>query len=244
MPQFASDLAEVVQRAGKQGVAKIITCGFDLASSLKNIEIAEKFPAVFAALGIHPHDAEKYAQDDLKKIREALGHPKVKAIGETGLDYFKNYSDKEAQKKLFYELLKIGAEKSKPIIIHSRSAGEDTLKILEEFPEIKKIVFHCFPDDAVLAAAVLKRGYLISFTATITFKNASPELKKIVAEAPLEKIMIETDCPYLAPQARRGQRNEPGYVTFVAEKIAEIKKIPLAEVAEKTSQNAVEFFNL
>lgn len=242
--EFAFDLEQVIQRAEKKGVTQIISCGFDVASSLKNIEIAEKFGGVYAALGVHPHDAEKISPAEIEKIKAGLVHPKVKAIGEIGLDYYRNLSSREAQKKLFRELLKIAAAGKKPVIIHSRDAGDEVLEILNEFKQIKKIVFHCFPAEPKLAEKVLLRGYLISFTGTITFKNVKPEMLKIVEATPLEKIMLETDCPYLAPQQVRGQRNEPAYLEFIAAQVAEIKKISFEEVAAATTKNAQEFFDI
>jgi TatD DNase family protein len=244
MPQFSADLEAVIGRAQKKDVEKIISCGFDLNSSRTSLEIAEKFPGVFGAAGIHPHHAETTSAGDLEKFKELLTHPKLKAIGEIGLDYYRNLAPAESQKKLLRTLLTVAREAGLPVIIHSRDAGDDTLEILAEFKEIKKIVFHCFPADLKLFDQVMERNYFISFTGTITFKNCSPDLKKIIELAPLEKIMLETDCPYLAPQAVRGQRNEPAFLPFIAEKIAEIKKIRLEEVARVTSPNAVRFFNL
>jgi TatD DNase family protein len=244
MPEYSADLDAVISRASEKGVEKIISCGFDLKSSIKSLEIAEKFPEVYGAAGIHPHHAEEIKPVDLEKFQKALKHPRIRAIGEIGLDYFRNISPAEAQKKLFRTLLEMARSAGRPVIIHSRDAGGDVLKILEEFPTIKKIVFHCFPSDLKLFEQVMARGYFISFTGTITFKNCSETLKKIVALVSLEKIMLETDCPYLAPQAFRGQRNEPAYLTLIAEAIAEIKKISFEQVAQATSQTATEFFNI
>jgi TatD DNase family protein len=242
--EYSFDLDAVIKKAAAAGVEKIISCGFDVQSSLGSLEIAEKYPNVFAALGVHPHDAEKITAEELVRIMVEVSDPRVKAIGEIGLDHYRSLSSPESQKTLFRAFLKMAVEAGKPVIIHSREAGDDVLEILADFQEIKKIVFHCFPADPALADKVLARGYFISFTGTITFKNASAELRKIVETVPLDRVMLETDCPYLAPQEQRGQRNEPAFIVSIARKMAEIRKMSYEEICRITSENAGKFFDI
>lgn len=241
MPQF-NDLDELLRRAKESGVEKIVNASFDLDSSKKSVELAEKYSQIFASIGIHPHhapDADGAAFDVLKELAK---NRKVVAIGETGLDYFENPVPKDVQKKVVLDHIRLAKELDLPVILHVRDAGDDLLELINGMKELRA-VFHCFAQDAAFAEKVIGLGALISFTANITFKNAHA-LRETARRVPLEKIMIETDCPYLAPQAFRGKRNEPSYVRYVAEKLAEIKNISVEEVSAVTSANAVRFFGL
>jgi TatD DNase family protein len=180
----------------------------------------------------------------LEIIAGLCANKKVVAVGETGLDYFENPIPKEVQKKAFALHIRLAVEKKLPLILHGRNADTDMLEVLaKEGRGLVKGVFHCFSGDAAYARQVLDAGFMVSFTGVITFKNAHA-VRETVKSVPLERMMIETDCPYLAPQAFRGKRNEPSYVVHVAEKIAELKQLSFDEVAEKTSANAVKFFSL
>lgn len=243
MPEY-SDLQQVLQRASEAGVKTIINASFDEDSSRRSAELAAQYANIYASAGIHPHHADLTDEKLLKTIRGLCDGKKVVAIGETGLDYFENPVPSEAQKKAFAMHIALAAEKKLPLILHGRSADADMLDVLaKEGRGIVKGVFHCFSGDPAYAKQVLDAGFMISFTGVITFKNAHIA-RETVKYVPLDRMMVETDCPYLAPQILRGKRNEPAYVVHTAEKIAELKKISFEEVAEKTSANAVRFFSL
>ncbi|MFH1576974.1 MAG: TatD family hydrolase, partial [Candidatus Margulisiibacteriota bacterium] len=208
-------------------------------------EIAKEYHHyVFNAFGLHPHDASEWKDDLPDKIRQLAQEKKIIAIGETGLDYHYKLSPLEKQQEVFRKFLQLSQELDLPAVIHSRDAAKDTLTILHEENQGKlKAVLHCFGGDMELGQQALDLGLLISFTANITFKKAD-QIRNAAKEIPLDKIMIETDCPFLAPQAYRGKRNEPSYVVKVAEQIAEVKGIKLEEVAMQTTKNARNFFKL
>ena len=248
MEQY-TDLDEVIKRASENGVLKIINASFDIASSEKGAELSGKYENLFFAAGIHPHHAETADEEGMKKIRALAACPKAVAIGETGLDHYENPVPKEVQRRAFEAHLSLAAELGLPVILHGRDAGEEMLDVIKATglrPETKgglKGVFHCFSEDEDYARKVFDLGFLVSFTAIITFKNAS-KMREVVKYVPLDRMMLETDCPYLAPQIFRGSRNEPSYVRFVAEKLAEIKGIPVAEVEKATTANAEGLFKL
>lgn len=241
MDQFG-DIEDVVKRAREAGVTRIINASFDLDSSRKSVALAEKYPGMYAAVGIHPHHAETVDDKAVAELKDLAGSNKVIAIGETGLDYFENPVPKEVQIKAYERHLDLAMELGMPVILHGREAGEDMIDMLKSKDPIRG-VFHCFSEDAEYAKRVLELGFYISFTAIITFKNAH-RMREAVQAIPLEKMMIETDCPYLAPQVFRGRRNEPAFVRTVAEKISEIKNIDYDAVADITTRNAVELFSL
>ena len=241
-PQFKNDLQKTVLNAYAKGVQKIINIGCDLQRAQKSIEIAERFENVWATVGIHPSDIDfKLETRLIASLHKMATHPKVVGVGEIGLDYF-HCKNKEAQKDALIAQIKIAREVDKPIVIHTREAGKDVLEILKQ-ENAKKVVIHCFTENQEFAEEALKRGYLLSFTGIITYPK-SEDLRKVVANVPLESMMIETDCPFLAPQAFRGQRNEPAFVIEIAKKIAEIKGVDLEKVAEITTKNAERFFGI
>lgn len=246
-PEFKIDLPEVIQRAKEANVEAIINIALDdeaLASSLK---IANEYPGyVFNAFGLHPHDASDWTDDIPDKVRQLAKEKKIIAIGETGLDYHYQLSPIDQQKEVFRKFLQLAQELDLPAVIHSREASKDTLTILHEENQGKlKGVLHCFGGDMELGKQALDLGLLISFTGNITFKKADA-VRKAAQEIPLDRIMIETDCPFLAPQAYRGKRNEPAYVVNVAQQIAAVKGLGLdiKEVAAQTTQNARKLFKL
>lgn len=241
MQQF-NDLPEVLKRAHDCRVGTIINASFDIDSSIGSIELAKKYGNIFASVGIHPHHADTVDEKTIEELESLSDNKKVVAIGETGLDYFENPVPKDVQKKAFSMHIKLAIKKGMPLILHGRDADDDMLEVLKR-ENAEKGVFHCFSGDADYARRVIDAGFMISFTGIITFKNAD-KAREALKTTPLDKIMIETDCPYLAPQIYRGKRNEPSYIKFVAEKIAEIKRLSTEEVEEATSRNATLFFGL
>ncbi|OGB62152.1 hypothetical protein A2Y26_03425 [candidate division CPR2 bacterium GWD2_39_7] len=254
-PGFKSSVNEILKRAEEAGVTRIINVGSSLEGSLASDKLSKKYENIYATIGLHPHvliednlfEEEKEIDVQLEKLEElALENNKIVAVGEIGLDYFRmpeNYSAKDlknAQRDLFIRQLELAYKLGLPIIIHSRDAVEDTLEIMNEFKDMKA-VFHCFSYDLSVAKRIVDNGWLISFTANITYpKNFSA--KEVIKNLPLEQLMIETDAPFLAPQEKRGQINEPANVIEVAKKIAEIKNISLEDVACETMKNARDFF--
>ncbi len=241
--QFADDTIEnILARAKAVGVQKVINVGADLTSSKDSVALASKHEAIYASVGIHPHDVMTVTDEHLKELAELSKSPKVVAIGETGLDYFKYDGDRQKQQDIFRAQLRLAKERALPVIIHDRDAHADVLAILKEFAPLKGVM-HCFSGDVAFARSVLELGMLISFTGNITFPKAQ-NLRDVVAAIPLEKMMVETDCPFMAPVPYRGQRNEPAYVLEIAKKIAEVKDLALDDVARITTANAKTLFSL
>lgn len=241
--QFDADRDAVLYRAEENGVRQVITIGIDLATSRKSVELAEKYPMVYAAVGIHPHDVAKAGAEDLAEIEALLRHPRVVALGEIGLDFYYHHSPEEVQRKYLRLFLDWSLAGGKPLIIHTRDADEVILAILRERSRAGwRGVFHCFSGDIRMAEKVLEMGFHLSFTGNITFKNSTSAA--VMREVPLERLMVETDCPFMAPVPHRGKRNEPAYVQLVAQKIAEVKGCSFAAVAEATTANAMALFGL
>src|SRR5277367_71297 len=252
-PDYANDLPETVARAQAAGISKIISIGTSLDSSERAIRLAEKFPGVFAAVGWHPTEALT-APDDLRPaLREFAKHPKVVAIGETGLDYHHLPSEKpeftatddvrykEKQAEIFRQQMEVAAEFGLNCVIHQRTAWDDT--IAQKKPSTGKTrgVLHCFGESVERMKQVFDIGSLVSFTGIVTFKNAQ-NVRDCVAAAPLNKFMLETDCPYLAPVPYRGKRCEPAYVKEISETVAQVKMCPLEELSAATCKTAENFF--
>lgn len=241
---FQEDRAEVIQRAFDKGVEQIVQAGVYLNNIPNLIAMAEEYPDIFAGVGLHPHEAKDW--DDLSGglIREACRHPKVVAIGECGLDFFYNHSDREAQLKVFANQVDLARELDKPLIIHSRDAWPETFDILTQHGQGKvRGVFHCFTGGPAQIPEIAKIDFYVSFSGIVTFAKA----KEIQAAAPLvpaDRILVETDCPYLAPQGHRGKRNEPSFVWIVAQKLAELRGVPVDEIARQTVENTRRLFNL
>ena len=241
---FELDLEQTIESSLKAGVKAILVPGFDLVSSIKAVELAQKYQMVWAAVGIHPHDAKDWSQTVATQLEQLLVGPKVVAVGEIGLDYHYNYSTKEEQLRAFIGQIKIAKEYHKPIIIHNREAHQDTFETLtREKVGAAGGVMHCFSGSKQMAVEFIKLGLHISFAGSLTFKNAV-KLREAAGEIPLEKLLVETDCPYLAPHPYRGRRNEPFYVKLVGEKLAEIKGLPVEEVMEVTTGNFKTLFKL
>ncbi|MCL5407519.1 MAG: TatD family hydrolase [Patescibacteria group bacterium] len=239
---FELDNGQVIERAKIAGVEKIIIPSSNLKTSLKAIEIAEKFEGVFAAVGLHPIHVKDEAFDE-ENFQKLAKNKKVVAIGEIGLDYYYDKSNLLNQKEVLIKSIKLAQVVSKPIIVHSREAAADILPILMTESPIPSGVMHCFQEDWQFAQAVLEMGFYLSFTGLITFSKNQKTIE-VLKETPLERILIETDCPYMTPEPYRGKRNEPTYVIEVAKKIAEIKKIPLEKVETQTTKNAEKLFKI
>jgi TatD DNase family protein len=242
--QYGDDRDEVIRRALEQGVSRILNIGFNRETIETTLSLAEQYGFIYAAVGWHPHDAATMTDEDLKWIRTLTEHPKVVALGEMGLDYYRNYSPKEVQEEVFRRQIRLAREVGMPIIIHNREADRDVLRVLrEEGAEEVGGVMHCFGGDWSMAQECLEMNFLIGLGGPVTFKNAHLP-KEIAARVPLDRLLIETDSPYLAPHPHRGKRNESGYVRLVAEKIAELRGISFEEVARKTSANACRLFGI
>lgn len=241
--RFDADRDAVIQRAREEDVCAIITIGIDYNSSLAAIKIAETYADVYAAVGVHPHDAKDMTDAHLAELKELLSHPKVVAIGEVGLDYHYDYSPRDVQRRVFRQFLELSLERQMPLIIHTRESDEDVLHIIQS--RAKKGwrgVFHCFAGDEKMAFKVIDLGFLLSFTGNITFTKSTSV--RVMAQVPLDKLLIETDAPFMAPVPKRGKRNEPAFVKFVAAKIAETKSRAFDEVANITTQNAMDLFGI
>lgn len=239
---FKSDYREVIKRAQENDVRGIINVGSNLATSKKAIEIAKEYPDVYAAVGLHPIHVKDEDFDEAAFLKLAK-NKKVVALGETGLDYYYDKSTVDLQKEVFQKILRLASVVSKPVILHSRDASEDVLSILMQERSETRGVMHCFQGGWPYAKMILDLGLYISFTGLITFSK-NYETFEVIENIPLERLLVETDCPYMTPEPYRGKRNEPAYVIEVAKKIAEIKKIPLEKVAEQTSRNAIDLFGL
>lgn len=242
--QFEEDLEEVIERAKSVGVSNVVVVGFDRPTILRAMELIEQYDFMYASVGWHPVDAIDMKEEDLKWIEELSEHPKVVAIGEMGLDYHWDKSPKEIQKEVFRKQIRLAKRVQLPIIIHNREATADIIEILEEenAADVGGIM-HCFSGSAETAKKCVGMNFYISLGGPVTFKNAKKP-KEVAAEIPLDRLLIETDCPYLAPHPHRGKRNEPSYVKLVAEQIAEIKNLTLEEVEEATTQNARKLFGI
>lgn len=242
--QFEEDLEIVIERALQSDVGKMIVVGFDQKTIQRAIELAEKYPFVYAVVGWHPVDAIDCTEADLDTIESLAKHPKVVGIGEIGLDYYWDKSPKETQQKLLRRQIQLAKKENLPIIIHNRDATQDLIRILKEekASEVGGIM-HCFSGSAEIAEECVKLNFYISLAGPVTFKNAR-QPKEVVERIPLEKLLIETDCPYLAPHPYRGKRNEPAFVKLVAEEIALIKDQPYDTVAKVTTENAKRIFRI
>ena len=233
--RFDEDRDALLSSLPGKGVCGIIDIGCDLESSRKAVALAEKYPYVWAAVGYHPEQAALRTDEGVAELRQLLSHPKVVAIGEIGLDYYWPEPDHETQKRVLIEQLKLARELQKPVILHVRDASEDALTILKAHPV--RGVMHCFSGSPETAREVLKLGLYIGFTGVLTFKNARKPVEACAA-VPLDRLLLETDCPYMAPEPFRGKECHSGMIRFTAQKVADIKQVPLEEVLRITEQNA------
>ena len=240
-----ADVETVLERSKAAGVTSWITVGTNLPDSKKAVEFASRFDNMYAAVGIHPHDAKDVAPDTLTQLRDLAQNVNVVAVGETGLDFHYNFSKQPDQLRVFAAQLQLASELNLPVIIHSRNAFNETTDVLDRFAKsVKNIVFHCFSGSPEQAKQVLDRGCCVSFTGVVTFKNAdrTREAAKVV---PLDRLMLETDSPYMSPEPIRKQKiNEPALMAHTAKFLADLKKIPLEEFAAAVTATSKAFFNL
>jgi len=239
---FDADRPQVIQRALKAGVGQFIDIGATLDSSAEACALADKYQEVYASVGLHPHDADTFDQQSQEKLRQLASGKKVVAIGETGLDYYRNLSAKESQKQAFLKQIDLAKDLNLPLVIHCRQAEEDTLKILKSALPLRAVI-HCFSGERGFLEECLLCGFFISYTCNITYKNSS-SLRQMVELTPLDRMMLETDSPYLSPDGFRGKRNEPAQIKLLAEVVSRIKGVDFETIASETTRNAKGFFKL
>jgi len=244
MKQFEGEVDEVIARASEAGVSDIITIGADIPSSFAAKALSEKYPGVFFSPGVHPHDVKDIVDGDYERLLELARAPKAVAVGETGLDFYYDNSPRELQKEHFARHIQLARDARKPLIVHSRDANNETMEILKaEDAAAAGGTLHCFSGDYGMATAALDMGFYLSVGGTLTFKKAD-DLRDIIRRVPIERILVETDCPYLAPHPKRGKRNEPALVIYVVEVLAGIKGLSYDDVARITTHNASKLFGV
>jgi len=244
--EYAGETAAVIERARAAGVEQIIAVGGagDMSSNTEAVALADLFKNIYATVGMHPHDAKDVGPDELEKLKDLTLHPKVIAVGETGLDYYYDHSPRDVQRRVFAQFIHLARETELPIVVHERDAASDGAELLRSEGAGKlRGVIHCFTGNYEAARSYLDLGFYISFTGIITFKNAEA-LRDVARRVPLERILVETDSPYLTPVPHRGKRNEPAYVRLVAATIANIKGVSLEEVAQVTTDNTRRLFGI
>ncbi len=242
---LAGDIEGVIERSRRAGVTTWLTVGTDPSENQKAVELTNKFENLYAAVGIHPHDAKDVTADTIIQLKELAQNVKVVAIGETGLDYYYDNSPRQDQRRVFAQQLRIAAELNLPVIIHSRKAFDETIEILDQHgQDVRKVVFHCFSGSAEQAKIILSKGYHISFTGVVTFKNAN-KTREAAKAVPLERLMLETDCPYMSPEPMRKQKiNEPALLIHTAKFLADLKAMDLEDFVQKITATSRAFFNL
>jgi TatD DNase family protein len=247
--RFRDDLDAVVRRAAEAGVGAVIVPSSDLNDCAAAMALAERFPQVYAAVGVHPNEAETAPPDVTDALAELARHPKVVAIGEAGMDYYwepakSDPASREQQRRIFSQQLELAARLDKPIIIHQRNCAADLLEVVTAYRGRLHGVFHCFGESPEVARRVLELGFHISFTGTLTFKR-NTALRELAATLPADCVMVETDCPYMSPEPRRDARRcEPAFVVHTAEALAAARSVPLEEMARQTTENAARLFGL
>jgi TatD DNase family protein len=244
--EYTGEAAAVIARARDAGVDTIIAVGGagDMSSNTAAVALAGSFPEVYATVGMHPHDAKDVNEEDMDALQRLAATPKVVAVGETGLDYHYNHSPRDTQRQVFGRFIHLAREMRLPIVVHEREAAAETAELLDhEGGGSLQGVIHCFTGDYAAARRYLDMGFYLSFTGIITFKNADA-LREVARRIPLERMLVETDSPYLTPVPHRGKRNEPAYVRFVAETLARVKGISCDQVASVTTANTRALFHL
>jgi TatD DNase family protein len=239
---FRDDREEILDGLTDAGVGYLMNIGCDLPSSLRSIDLAHRFPFIWAAVGSHPDDAAQVNDVRIALYRQMCSDERVKAIGEIGLDYHYEDPPREIQLPAFRKQLELAAELDLPVIVHEREAHADGMELIREFPTVTG-VFHCYSGAVEMAKELVSRGWYIGFTGVVTFKNARKAVE-VAQTIPLDRILIETDCPYMAPEPHRGRRNDSRWVPLVARKIAEIRGLPLEAVEEATTENAMRLFRI
>ena len=240
---FKDDREEVIQRAFDDGVVQIVQAGVDLLSIPDQLALADKHTSIFNGVGLHPHEAKLWASDSAQVLRAAARHSSVVAIGECGLDFFYNHSEKQTQIDVFEQQVELALELDLPIIIHTRDAWEETFAVLMAKRGKLRGVFHCFTGGPDVLPQINELDFYVSFSGIVTFSSAK-DIQAAAALVPANRIMVETDCPYLAPQGRRGKRNEPSFIWLTAQKLASLRSVHLDELAASTAENARLLFGL
>ncbi len=239
---YKENFANFIENLKNNEIDNVIIPGVEPSTFNEIISLCEQYNMLYGAIGIHPSEAKTYTQDIEKEIINLCKHNKIVAIGEIGLDYYWEQETKELQKEVFRKQLKIAEELKIPVLIHDREAHEDTFEILQEF-NLKNVVFHCFSGNAGFAKKCIEKGYYIAIGGVVTFKNAK-DLKEVAKITPLDKLLLETDAPYLAPVPYRGKLNSPAYLKYIAQEIANLKEIDIEEVKKQTTQNAQKIFGI
>lgn len=238
---FNEDREEVLDKIQKAGVSKVLNCGANLKSCESTIELTQKYDFIYGAIGVHPQDAGE-AIHNLNRIGDMLNRDKIVAVGEIGLDYYYENFDRDIQIKAFKEQMDIARQLNLPVVIHDRDAHEDTLRVIKEFKDVRGVL-HCYSGSYDFAKEILKYDYYLGFTGVVTFKNAKKAIE-VVENIPMDRILVETDCPYMAPVPYRGKRNDSSYLLHIINKIAEIKSLSYDEIVEKTNKNACDLFKI
>ena len=241
-PAFDEDREELMAGLAGKGIGLVMNAGCSLQSSKDIIKMAERYPWLYASVGSHPDSADEVNEEVIAQYRQLCCHEKVKAIGEIGLDYYYEDIPREIQKNAFRMQMALANELDMPVIIHEREAHDDGMRIVKEFPKVKG-VFHCYSGSAEMARQLVNMGWYIGFTGVLTFKNARKAVET-AASIPLERIVLETDCPFMAPEPFRGKRNDPGYLPKMAEKLAEIRGISMEDAVKITTENAKRLYRL
>lgn len=241
-PAFDPDREELMAGLAGKGIGLVMNAGCSLESSKDIIQMAERYPWLYASVGSHPDSADEVNEEVIEEYRKLCSHEKVKAIGEIGLDYYYEDIPREIQKNAFRMQMALANELDMPVIIHEREAHDDGMRIVKEFPKVKG-VFHCYSGSAEMARQLVNMGWYIGFTGVLTFKNARKAVET-AASIPLERIVLETDCPFMAPEPFRGKRNDPGYLPKMAEKLAEIRGISVEEAIAATTENAKRLYRI
>lgn len=242
MDHFDDDRVEVVKRSQSERIG-FINMGLNIDSSKESVKLAETHDCVYAGVGFHPHEATDFGSSDPGRLRELSQSDSVVAIGEIGLDYYRDNSPREDQREAFRTQLNLASELGLPVSVHNRSSTEDLLRLLKEGNDVPQGVVHSFFGDYELGMELIELGFHLGLSGPLTF-SGEEELKRAVKRFPLDRLVLETDCPFLTPVPRRGKRNEPSYVSYVAEEVGKIKDIPTTEVSKKTTDNAVRLFDL
>ena len=241
--QFDEDREEILGKMQDAGIGMIMDAGSTILSWDKIVKLTEEYPFVYGAIGVHPDEVGNLDETQFARMERLLDKEKIKAVGEIGLDYYWDKENHDLQKEWFIRQLDLARKKEKPVIIHSREAAADTMEIMKEYASGLRGVIHCYSYSAEMAKEYVKMGFYIGIGGVVTFKNAK-KVKETVAEIPLTSIVLETDCPYLAPEPFSGKRNQSAYIQYVAEKIAEIKEISYEEVVAQTEKNARAMYGL
>ena len=240
-PVYTKDFEEVALRMKSAGISRVTNVGYDTPSSERSVKLAQDYDFIYAAIGIHPHNAAEANDEKWERLLRLAKHPKVLAWGEIGLDYYRDLSPRSIQKEVFIQQIILANEVGLPIVIHNRDAHQDVLEIVKDHPPKYGGVFHCYSGSWEMAKVLLKQGFYLSFAGPVTYKNARHTVE-VAVHAPLDRILVETDSPYLTPEPRRGKRNEPTFVREVVQKLAEIKNLPFEDIALRTMSNAETIF--